>query len=78
MSLKDETEKMIQAEREKLESRDEKDQEYKARQKERFKPLRALIEELVATIEPEYIEMTTIRDNQAYRFYLTSCIPKAR
>ena len=63
MSLKDEIEKIIRAERKKLESRDREDQELAARQSECFQPLRRLLEELGASVDPKYIEVTIAEDS---------------
>src|SRR3989338_6511280 len=56
MSLKDEIEKIIHAERKNLESRDQKDREFNERQRDRFQPLRTLLNELIASIDPTYLE----------------------
>lgn len=64
MSLKREIEKIIQAEREKLESRDREHNDYHNRQRDRFQPLRALLDELVASIDPAHLK-ASIRDYRA-------------
>ncbi len=56
MSLKDEIEKLIQQEQRKIEERDQRDAEYHERQRQRFQPLRAFLEELVASVDTNHIK----------------------
>ena len=56
MSLKDEIEKLINAERSKLEERDKKDAEYNQRQRQRFASLRVILQEISASVDPKYLE----------------------
>ena len=56
MSLKDEIERLIRTEQAKLEERDKKHEKYHERQKMRFAPLRAVLKEIVDSIDPNYIE----------------------
>jgi len=58
MSLKDEIEKLIRAERDKLETRDQKNREFYERQGQRFIPMRVIIEEIPKSVEPEYIRVS--------------------
>jgi len=62
MTLKDEIEKIISAERRKLESGDQHNRKHVDRQLERFRPMRALLEELVKSIEPQYISALISED----------------
>ncbi len=55
MSLKDELDKIVRAERAKLETADRLDGEFPARQRERFSVLRALVEELVAAADSRFL-----------------------
>jgi hypothetical protein len=57
MSLKEEMEKIIRSEREKLKSQDRKDKEYWDCERERFRPMRALLEEVVGAVDPEHVEV---------------------
>ena len=57
MSLKDEIEKLISAELDKLETHDQKDKEFYERQKQRFIPMRGIIEEISKSVGPEYIRV---------------------
>lgn len=63
MGLKDEIEKLIQAERQKLESRDRQHTEYQERQRQRFQPLKALLTEVAASVEPEFIDPRISEDS---------------
>ena len=56
MGLKDEIEKIIRAEQEKLEAQDQADRDYDERQRDRFKPLRALLDELATSIDPAHLK----------------------
>ena len=64
MSLKDEIEKVIKAERQKLESRTQGHKEHYERQRDRFQPMRALLDELAASIDDTHLE-ATIREGSA-------------
>ncbi|MDH4032072.1 MAG: hypothetical protein OEU49_14570 [Chromatiales bacterium] len=55
MSLKEEVEKLIRSERAKIQSRDKKHEEYHERQRERFRPMCALLEELAASVDQDHI-----------------------
>jgi hypothetical protein len=59
-SLKHEIEKLIKAERQKLESEDRERKREAGRRHVRFEPLRALLEELVAAIDPAHIRATFV------------------
>ncbi|MCE7913081.1 MAG: hypothetical protein DYH15_00070 [Nitrosomonas sp. PRO4] len=63
MSLKDEIEKLIKAEQSKLENRDEKHAQYYERQQKRFAPLRAVLEEICASVDFEYLESRFSNDS---------------
>lgn len=56
MSLKDEIDKIIRSEREKLESRDQKHKEHWKRQGERFRAMRALLEEVVSAVDQRHVK----------------------
>jgi len=56
MSLKDEAEKLIQVEREKLKARDQKLQRWHERQRKRFTKMRAVLSEIVESTDPQYIK----------------------
>jgi len=64
MSLKDEIEKLIQAEQEKIKSRDKQHADYQQRQRDRFVAMRAILKEITESIEPKYIE-SRIGDDSA-------------
>lgn len=55
MNLKDEIDKLISAERVLLEQRDTKEKEFDELQKARFLPLRAVLEELIKSVDPTYL-----------------------
>jgi len=55
MSLKDELEKIVRAERAKLVTADRLDAEFPDRQRQRFRELRGLIEELGAAVDPRFL-----------------------
>jgi len=55
MSLKDELDKIVRAERAKLETADHLDAEFPERQRQRFCALRALVEELGAAADPRFL-----------------------
>ncbi len=57
MSLQDEIEKLINSKRRDLEQRDTSESAYRQRQCERFAPLRSILEEMMKSIEPEYLEI---------------------
>lgn len=63
MTLKDEIEKLVQAEQAKLESQDRKDADYRDRQRKRFVPLRALLEELGRAIDERYLRASIGEDS---------------
>ena len=65
MSLKDEIEKLIQAERNRLAALDEKRTESKEHQRQRFQVLRALLEEVAEAMDTEYLDIMFI-DKIAY------------
>ena len=56
MSLKDEIEKLILAEQQELERRDRKEADYYQRQRQRFVPLRAVLEEISKSVVPAYLQ----------------------
>jgi hypothetical protein len=58
MSLKEEIDKRIEAERERLEVAAQKEREYYERQRQRFAPLAALLAEIKASVEPKYLNAT--------------------
>jgi len=62
ISLKEEIEKLIQSEQQKTEERDQKHADHRDRQRNRFRPLRTLLEELVAAVEPNYIKSHILND----------------
>ena len=57
MSLKDEIDKLISAERALLEKRDAKEKEFDELQKARFLPLRAVLEQLIKSVDPTYLRV---------------------
>lgn len=57
MGLKEEIERVVAAERQKLAARDQSHAEYHEVQRRRFQPMRALLEELAASVEPTYLEI---------------------
>ncbi len=59
---KDKIQKLIQAELQKWEDYDRKNEGLRARQVARFQPLRSLLDELTASIEPEYIKAIILDD----------------
>jgi hypothetical protein len=63
-NLKDEFEKLIQVEKENLDSANRKRSEFYERQRERFAPLRATLEELVESIDPSLVQ-AKIRESSA-------------
>jgi len=63
MSLKNEIEKIIQAERKKLKIQDEKSNEFFQRKKERFKPMTVLLKEVADSFENEYLEIEIYDDS---------------
>lgn len=58
MSLKDEIEKIIRAERDKLERHDHQKTEFKERQRERFHRMRRLLEELSTSIDAKDLNIS--------------------
>jgi hypothetical protein len=56
MSLKDEIEKLIQAERSKLEQKDVATKNYREKHLLRFQAMRRTLDEIVQSIAPEYLE----------------------
>lgn len=63
MSLKDEIDKLISAERELLKTGDVKKQEFAEQQRMRFRPLRAALEEVLKAVDSSYF-MAEFRDEQ--------------
>jgi hypothetical protein len=55
MNLKDEIDKLISAERARLAQRDAKEKEFDELQKARFLPLRAVLEQLIKSVDPSYL-----------------------
>lgn len=55
MSLKDEIDKLIAAERETLAKRDIEDRNFHEQQKAHFLPLRAVLEEMIKAVDPAYL-----------------------
>jgi hypothetical protein len=64
MSLKDEIEKMIQAEQAKLEIRDQKERDYHETQRDRFAPLKEVLREITNAIDRKYTDLS-ISDDRA-------------
>lgn len=64
MSLKDEIEKLITAEQSKLQDRDKMNMEFKERQRQRFIPLRVVLEEIAESVGSKYLG-THFRDASA-------------
>ncbi len=64
MNPKDEIQKLIQSELKKWEDYDKKNVDFHTDQVNRFQPLRTLVLELIAPIEPEYIK-ADISDDRA-------------
>jgi hypothetical protein len=62
MNPKDEIQKLIQSELEKWENYDIKNENFRVGQTARFQPLRSLLNELLASIEPEYIKSNVLED----------------
>jgi hypothetical protein len=58
VSLKDEIEKLIRDERDELKTCGRKNREFYERQKERFIPMRVIIEEISKSVEPECIRVS--------------------
>ena len=63
MSLKDEIEKLLQQEQQRIEERDQRHVEYHERQRQRFQPLRILLEELVVSVDSKHIESRIFDDH---------------
>jgi hypothetical protein len=55
MSLKDETEKLLDTEQPKLEGRDKKNAEYQQRRRQRFASLSAVLDEIFTSVDPKYL-----------------------
>ncbi len=62
MSLKDEIEKLIQAEQEKLDEEDHRDKNFRERQSKRFKPLAILLKEVANSVEKEFLDAEIFED----------------
>ena len=62
MDPKSEIQKLIQSELEKWESYDKKNETFRVGQLARFQSLRNLLNELIASIEPEYIKSDILED----------------
>ncbi len=62
MDPKSEIQKLIQAELKKWESYDKKNEAFRGSQLARFKSMRSLLNELIASIEPEYIKSNILED----------------
>ncbi len=56
MSLKDEIDKLIQAERKKLKVKDQADEEHHERQRRRFTTMHAVLREIAESIDTQYLE----------------------
>lgn len=56
MSLKDEIERIISAERKKLEVKDKDHADHHERQCQRFQSMRVLLQEIVASVQPDYLQ----------------------
>ena len=63
MSLKDEIEKLIQAEQQKLDIQGQKDKERLRRAEKRFRPLAALLKEVANSVEKEFLETIILAGN---------------
>src|ERR1700693_641852 len=57
MGIKEELENLIQAERERLEARDQQHGSFHEIQRSRFAPLRAVLQELAEAVEPTYVRL---------------------
>lgn len=55
MSLKEEIEKLIQMEQRKLATSERKENDFRARQQQRFAPLRKVLDELLISVESRYL-----------------------
>jgi hypothetical protein len=64
MSLKDEIDKLIAAERETLEKQAVEFRTYREKQKAHFLPLRAVLEEMIKAIDPAYLRVR-LEDEEA-------------
>jgi len=62
MNPKDEIQKLIQSELGKWENYDKKNENYQVGQTARFQSLRSLLNELLISIEPEYIKSNVLED----------------
>ena len=63
MSLNDEIEKLIQAEKQKLELQDTRSSQLHKRQEERFAPLRRVLEELVKSVDAQFIQANIVESS---------------
>ena len=63
MSLKDEIEKLIQAEQQKLDIQGQEDKERLRRAEKRFRPLAALLKEVASSVEKEFLETIILAGN---------------
>jgi hypothetical protein len=64
MSLKEEIEKLIKTEQQELERADHLQDEFRKRQRERFKPMLVLLQELLKSIDNTYLKIN-IREDSA-------------
>jgi hypothetical protein len=64
MSLKDEIEKLVQAEKAKLDAADRNHDEFYARQIQRFRPLKTVLEQFVHSVDARFLK-ASISDGQA-------------
>src|ERR1039458_5864234 len=62
MSLKEEIDKLIEAERKGLEVADQRALEHRERQRQHFAPLAALLAEIKASVEPKYLDAVVYED----------------
>lgn len=65
MNPKDEIQNLIQSELEKWERYDIKNENFRVSQTARFRPLGSLLNELLTSIEPEYIKANILEDGAA-------------
>jgi len=63
MSLKDEIEKLIQAEQQKLDIQGQEDKERLRRAEKRFRPLAVLLKEVASSVEKEFLETIILAGN---------------
>ena len=62
MSLKDEIDKLIQAEREKLKAQDQEAEEFYNRKRQRFTTMHAVLREIAEAIAPQYLSVKFMDD----------------